>query len=73
MSVDFLSYSVTASSMAVVVDALVSMAVTVRKLMTALEVAVTPSQNLDTPVPVCHGMSEGMVVVPTTSLGCYQR
>jgi hypothetical protein len=73
MSVDFLSYSATASSMAVVVDALVSVVVIVRKQLNALEVGVTPSQNLDTPVPVYHDMSEGMIDVLTTSLECCQR
>jgi hypothetical protein len=73
MSVDFLSYSATASSMVVVVDALVSMVVIVRKQLSALEVVATPSQNLDTPVPVYHDMSEGMIVVLTTSLECCQR
>jgi hypothetical protein len=73
MSVDFLSYSATASSMVVVVDALVSMVVIVRKRPSALEVVVTPSQNLDTPVLVYHDMSEGTIVVLTTSLECCQR
>ena len=72
-SVDFLAYSATASSMVVVVDVLVSMVVIVRKQLTALEVVATPSQNLDTPVPVCHDMSEGMIVVLTTSLEYCQR
>lgn len=67
-SVGFLSYSAMASSMAVVVDVLVSMVVIVRKQLTALEAVATPSRNLDTPVPACHGMSEGMIVVLTTSL-----
>jgi type III secretory pathway component EscU len=73
MSVDFLSYSATASSMVVTVDALVSMVVIVGKQLSALEVVVTPSQNRDTPVPVYHDMSEGTIVVLTTSLECCQR
>jgi hypothetical protein len=73
MSVDFLSYSAKASSMAVVVDVLVSVVVIVRKQQSALEVVATPNQNLDTPVPVYHGMSEGTIAVLTTSLECCQR
>jgi hypothetical protein len=59
--------------MVVVVDVLVSMVVIVRKQLTALEVVATPSQTLDTPVLVSHDMSEGKIVVLTTSLECYQR
>lgn len=59
--------------MAGVVDVLVSMAVIVRKQLSALEVVATPSQILDTPVLVCHDTSEGMTVVLTTSLECCQR
>jgi len=72
-SVDFLSCSATASSKVGVVDVLVSAAVIVRKQLTALEVVATPSQILDTPVPVYHDMSEGMIVVLTTSLEYCQR
>ena len=72
-SVDFLSYSATASSKVGVVDVLVSAAVIVRKQLTALEVVATPSQILDTPVLVCHDMNEGMIVVLATSLEYCQR
>lgn len=59
--------------MAVVVDVLVLMVVIARKQLTALELVATPNQNLDTPVLVYHDMSEGMIVVLTTSLKCCQR
>jgi len=73
MSVGFLSYLAMASSMVIVVDALVAVVVIVRKQLIASEVVATPSQNLDTPVLVYHDMSEGMVVVVTTSLEYCQR
>jgi hypothetical protein len=53
--------------MAVVVDVLVLMVVIARKQLTALEVVATPNQILDIPVLVSHDMSEGTIVVLTTS------
>jgi hypothetical protein len=73
MFVGFLSYSAMASSMVVVVDVLVSVVVIVKKQLTALEVVATPIRNPDTPVLVYRGMSEGMLVVLTTSLEYCQR
>jgi hypothetical protein len=73
MFVGFLSYLAMASSMVVVVDVLVSVVVIVKKQLTALEVVATPIRNPDTPVLVYHGMSEGMLVVLTTSLEYCQR
>jgi hypothetical protein len=73
MSVGFLSYSAMASSKVVVVDVLASVVVIVRKQLTALALVATPSQNLDTPVPAYHDMSEGMLAVLTISLGYCQR
>lgn len=72
MSVDYLSCLAKASSMVVVVGALASTVVIVRRQPNALEVVVTPSRNPYTLAQACHDTSEDMVVVLTTSLECCQ-